>query len=220
MGTIEITVLVLDRLLFELFLFMDTLLNLIVGIALGAGTAWLVLRDESTQIKHLNNHAQQIRNHIKSLSCDNYWKQFDKTPEFVVMFLPGEVFFSAALQRDPKLIEYGIQRKIILATPTTLISLLKTVAYSWKQEKTTKNIQKIQKLGGDLHDRFATFTEHLIKVRKGLSNTLDAYDDLVGSYENRLLVTARKIQTLGSYDKEIEPLSVINQTPRLFKSEQ
>lgn len=177
-------------------------------------------QEEIIQNEHLKNHALHIRNHINQLSSKNYWQQFDQTPEFVIMFLPGEVFFSAALQQDPRLIEFGIEKKVILATPTTLITLLKTIEYGWRQERVAANAQAIGNLGKELNDRFIKFTEHLIAVRKKLDDTVKAYNSTIGSYESRLLVTARKFQEIGGYDNnEIDNLKPLERSVRLITEE-
>ena len=175
--------------------------------------------DQSKQIEHLKKHAQHIRTHINQLSSKSYWSRFDQTPEFVVMFLPREVFFSAALEHDPGLIEFGIEKKVIIATPTTLISLLKTIEYSWKQEKIALNIEKIQKLGQELHERFAYFTNNLVSVRKHLDKTVTSFNTAVYNFDSQLSVTANKFQELGGYEKEIKEVETIEQTTRLLKSE-
>jgi DNA recombination protein RmuC len=177
-------------------------------------------KEESIQLACLKNHAGHIRTHINQLSSKNYWEQFDQTPEFVIMFLPGEVFFSAALQQDPRLIEFGIEKKVILATPTTLITLLKTIEYGWRQEQVAENAQAIGNLGRELYDRFVKFTEHLITVRKKLDDTVKAYNTTIGSYESRLLVTARKFQEIGGYgNNEVESIKIIDRSIQLITQE-
>ena len=177
-------------------------------------------QEESIQLEYLKNHAGHIRTHIKQLSSKNYWQQFEQTPEFVIMFLPGEVFFSAALQQDPRLIEFGIEKKVILATPTTLITLLKTIEYGWRQEIVAENAQAIGNLGQELYDRFIKFTDHLITVRKKLDDTVKAYNTTIGSYESRLLVTARKFQAIGGYgDKEMENAKLIERSVKPLTQE-
>ncbi len=178
------------------------------------------VQEESIQLEYLNKHAGHIRKHIEQLSSKNYWQQFEQTPEFVIMFLPGEVFFSAALQQDPRLIEFGIEKKVILATPTTLITLLKTIEYGWRQERVAENAQAIGNLGRELHDRFLTFTSHLITVRKKLDDTVKAYNTTVGSYESRLLVSARRFQEIGGYgNDEIESIKTIDRSVKLITQE-
>jgi DNA recombination protein RmuC len=180
----------------------------------------LEVQDESIQIKCLKDHARHIRNHISQLSSKNYWKQLEHTPEFVIMFLPGEVFFSAALQQDPTLIEFGLEKKVILATPTTLITMLKTIEYVWKQELIAENTREIGNLGRELYDRFTKFTEHLITVRKKLDETVKAYNTTIGSYESRLLVTARKFQEISRYgNDELKSIESIERSVKFLTKE-
>ena len=175
--------------------------------------------DQSKQIEYLKKHAQHIKTHINQLSSKSYWSRFDQTPEFVVMFLPREVFFSAALEHDPGLIEFAIEKKVIIATPTTLISLLKTIEYSWKQERIALNIEEIQKLGQELHKRFTNFTNNLVAVRKHLDKTVKSFNSAVYNFDSQLLVQAQRFQNLGGYDEDIQEVETIEQTTRLLKSE-
>jgi DNA recombination protein RmuC len=150
----------------------------------------------------LSAHAKHVQTHIHQLSQKAYWTQFNPTPEFVVLFIPGENFFSAALEKNPRLIELGVKKNVILATPTTLISLLKTVSFGWQQEKLTENARKISDLGTDLFERLSTMGRHINGLGHDIERCIQTYNKVVGSLERRVLVSARKFKDLGISQKD------------------
>jgi len=165
----------------------------------------------------LVRHASQISQHVAKLAEKEYWEQFASAPEFVVLFIPNDSFLAAAAERDPNLVESAIARKVVIATPTTFIALLRAIAYGWRQEQLAENAQRISALGQELSDRTSTFVEHLIRVGAGLSAAVDSYNAAVGSFESRLLPSARKFKALGAGGKrDIEELAPIDQAPRLL----
>ncbi len=173
-------------------------------------------QDRST---YLEMHARKVRAHMKALSNKDYLSQFQTAPQFVVMFLPGESFFSAALDKDRTLIEDGIAQNVILATPTTLIALLRAVAYGWRQEQVAQNAREISDLGRELYNRMRLLAGHVVKIGDGLAKANDSYNKAVGSLEARVLPAARKFQELGAAPgDEIPLLNPLEQAPRMLNA--
>ena len=173
----------------------------------------LEAKDEETRQARLADHARQIRDHVAKLSAKSYWGQFDSTPEFVVLFLPGETFFSAALEQDPSLIEDGVNQQVILATPTTLIALLRAVAYGWRQETIAESAKAISELGRELYSRLGTLTDHFAKVGRSLETAVRSYNEAVGSFETRVLPSARRFKEHG-----VSPTGELAALPALERS--
>lgn len=176
--------------------------------------------DDKQRDEALQRHARQVRTHIQQLSSKNYTAQFAESPEFTVLFLPSESFFSAALQSDPGLIERGVNHGVILATPTTLIALLRAVAYGWRQESIADNAREISVLGRTLHERLGKLAEHFSKLGRSLGNAVDSYNCAVGSFETRVLTTARRFEDLKAVPESaaIAPLEPVDQAPRSLQS--
>ncbi len=176
--------------------------------------------DEGLRLEKLKHHARQIRIHLSQLAAKSYWRQFPSSPEFVVMFIPGENFFSAALSQDPELIEFGVSQRVILATPTTLIALLRSVSYGWRQDQIAEHAEKIGELGHTLFERLRILACHFDDLRKNLDRSVESYNRAAGSFENRVLVTARKFQDIDpTLGETIPELGIIDKTARRVTNE-
>ena len=174
--------------------------------------------DDESRVARLQAHARQVREHMDRLGSKAYWEPLAGAPEFVVMFLPGETLFSAALQHDLGLIEHGLRQRVLLASPITLIALLTTVAHSWRQEAITENFREVAALGRELYDRLATFAGHLNEVRKRLDGAVQSYNQAAGSLEARVLVTARRLKDLKVTTADDLPTAEsIDTVPRVLK---
>jgi DNA recombination protein RmuC len=174
--------------------------------------------DEDTRAARLQAHARQVRDHMDRLGGKAYWEALATSPEFVVMFLPGETLFSTALQHDVRLIEYGLDQRVLLASPITLIALLTTIAHSWRQDALTENFREVAALGRELYERLATFSGHLNEVRKKLDGAVQSYNQAAGSFESRVLVTARRMKDLNvTTAEELPPAETIDTVPRVLR---
>ncbi|MBI4887770.1 MAG: DNA recombination protein RmuC [Acidobacteria bacterium] len=174
--------------------------------------------DEDARTARLQAHARQVRDHMDRLGGKAYWEALGDSPEMVVMFLPGETLFSAALQHDLTLIEYGLRQKVLLASPITLIALLTTVAHTWRQDELSDNYREVQRLGEEFYERLAVFAGHLDEVRRKLDGAVQAYNQAAGSFEARVLVSARRLKDLKVTTKEeLPPAQPVDTVPRVLK---
>jgi DNA recombination protein RmuC len=174
--------------------------------------------DDEVFKQKMKHHSAQVRAHMVALCRKSYWEQFQPAPEYVVLFLPGEIFFSAALQHDPSLIEEGVKQHVIIATPTTLIALLRAVSYGWQQESIAKSAIEISNLGKDLYKRLATMSGHMLKLGSGLDSAVQNYNRAIGSLESQVLTKARQFRDLKCTPEgvEIPELKSIELTTRII----
>jgi DNA recombination protein RmuC len=170
--------------------------------------------DEATREARLAAHARHLKAHVDQLASKAYWTALQETPEFVVMFIPGEAFLAPALEYDPGLLEHALARRVHIATPTTLVSMLRTVQYAWQQEKLSENARAVFDLGKELYDRLAGLGRHLERVGKSLTSAVGSYNQAVGTLETRVLVSARKLAALGVVDAELAPPEPVSETAR------
>jgi DNA recombination protein RmuC len=176
--------------------------------------------DDSVRGWHLERHARKVRERVRELASRSYWSQFKHSPDFVVMFIPGDQFLSAALDIDRDLLEYALGQKVILATPTSFVALLRAVAYGWRQQSLAENAEKIRDVGEDLYQRLCTFTEHLARLGKNLGSSLDHYNKAVGSFERQVLPGARKFAEMGvNARKPLQELDQIEKGVRQIGAE-
>lgn len=187
-------------------------------VSLAAYLEAMDAQDEGTQQRRLSAHARHLRAHVDSLAGKSYWAAFDTTPEFVVLFVPGDSFLQAALGADPALLEHAFERNVVIATPTTLIALLRTVAYTWRQEALARNAAQVLALGRDLHERLSTMGEHVAKLGRQLTSSVEAYNRTVGALESRVLVTARRFRDLQVTDQDLVTPEQIERTPRVLQA--
>ncbi len=174
--------------------------------------------DESLASVRLDAHARHVREHVDRLAAKAYWQGFNPSPEFVVLFIPGEAFLAPALERDPSLLEYAMTRRVHIATPTTLITMLRTAHYAWQQAALSENARAVFELGKELYERLSSLGRNVESLGRALTRTVEAYNKSVGSLESRVLVSARKLRDLGVVDGELDPPEMVESLPRPLSS--
>jgi DNA recombination protein RmuC len=174
--------------------------------------------DEAVRDARLAAHARHLKAHVDQLASKAYWSALPETPEFVVMFVPGEAFLAPALDQDPGLLEHALSRRVHIATPTTLVSMLRTVQYAWQQEKLSENARAVFDLGREVYDRLSGLSRHLERVGKSLTSAVGSYNQAVGTLETRVLVSARKLAALGVVDAELTAPASVSETARVLSA--
>ena len=187
-------------------------------VPLGAYLDALDARDEASRKAHLVAHARQLRNHVTQLARKSYWDQLEQTPQFVVLFVPNEAVFAAAMEQDPALLEGAVADNVLLASPTTLIALLRAAAFGWRQEQLARDAQEIARLGRELHKRLGTLASHFARLGRGVASVVTAYNDSIGSFEKMVLPKARDLREKAApMDGELEALPEIDTAPRALQ---
>jgi DNA recombination protein RmuC len=170
--------------------------------------------DDSVREARLDAHARHVRSHVDQLGAKAYWSSLPETPEFVILFIPGEAFLAPALERDPGLLEYALARRVHIATPTTLVSMLRTAQYAWQQQSLSENARAVFDLGREVYDRLTGLGRHVERLGRSLTSAVGAYNQAVGSLESRVLVSARRLAELGIVDAELPAPSAVTETAR------
>ena len=190
--------------------------NIVVDskVSLAAYLEAAAATDDASREARLEAHARHVRAHVDQLSAKAYWSALPETPEFVILFIPGEAFLAPALEHDPALLEHALARRVHIATPTTLVSMLRTAQYAWQQQALSANARAVFELGRELHERLSGMGRHLERVGKSLTNAVGAYNQTVGSLETRVLVSARRLAELGIVDAELPAPAAVTETAR------
>jgi DNA recombination protein RmuC len=174
--------------------------------------------DDDVRTARLDAHARHVREHVDRLAAKSYWAALSPAPEFVVLFIPGEAFLAPALEHDPALLEHAMARKIHIATPTTLVTMLRTAQYAWQQDALSENARAVFDLGRELYERLTGMARNVDELGRALGSAVTAYNRTVGSLESRVLVTARKLSELGVVDAELEPPRPVEKTVRALSA--